>query len=170
MTLPERVAVALLWALAAAWPTTALAAPRPEARALRAAAPPRIDGRLDDAAWRAAPWHGRFVERKPRLASEPPVRTRFAVVFDGAALYMGVHCHDDRPDQVRGRSRARDSFSLFRDDAISIKIDAASDGRTTLGFVLGPAGARTRTSAPPSWPGGPTPPSPRPGRSSGTSR
>ncbi len=132
----------LLFVLAVACPAASLADARPVARAVRAASPPKVDGHLADAAWRAAPWQGSFVERKPRLDSAPPVRTRFAVVFDNAALYVAVHCHDDRPDLVRGRSRSRDSTSLFRDDAISVKIDAASDGRTTLGFVLGPAGAR----------------------------
>lgn len=139
MKLPKATIVLLLaWALA--WPAGALA--RPAARAVRAASPPRVDGRLDDKVWRVAWWHGHFVERKPRLGSRPPVRTRFAVVYDDTALYVGVHCHDDQPDKVRGRSRSRDSTALFRDDAISVKIDAALDGRTTLGFVLGPAGAR----------------------------
>ena len=48
-------------------------------------------------------------------------------------------CYDDKPPL--GLNSVRDSFAIFRDDAVSLKIDPALDGRTTLGFVTNPTGA-----------------------------
>jgi len=49
---------------------------------------------------------------------------------------------DSQPDDVRARTTARDSYDIFDDDAISIKLDPQLDFRTTAGFVLNPAGAK----------------------------
>jgi hypothetical protein len=114
----------------------------PVARAEATRAAPRIDGLLDDAAWAQARFHAGFVERKPRLRARPAVETRFAVLVDAEALYVGVVCRQDADDPPRATTRARDDFTMFAGDAISIKIDAAHDHRTTLGFALNPAGAR----------------------------
>lgn len=115
---------------------------RPEATAAFAHVSPRIDGRLDDAAWQSATSHGDFVERQPTLRAKPPVRTAFRVLFDAHAIYVGVRCDDDRADTIRAVTKGRDDGNLFSDDAISIKIDPTLDRRTTIGFVLNAAGAR----------------------------
>ena len=128
--------MALLLALPAA------AQERPSAEAARTSAAPTVDGALDEPLWRDCPRSEAFVERKPRLRAEPPVRTVFAVCYDQRALYIGIWLDDDHPDEILGLTRTRDSFTMFRDDAISVKLDPALDGRTTLGFVLNPAGAR----------------------------
>lgn len=129
--------------MALALTTGAARADRPTLRALPLrGAPPVIDGRVNDAAWGGAAASDRFVERKPRLRGAPPVQTRFRVVFDRHALYFLVECRDDHPDEIRGLTLTRDSFNVFRDDAISLKLDVERDGRTTLGFVTNPAGAR----------------------------
>src|SRR5690242_7601187 len=60
----------------------------------RAAAPPRIDGKLDDATWQAAPWSEAFVDiegdRKPR----PRFRTRMKMLWDDQALYIGAELEE----------------------------------------------------------------------------
>ena len=101
-----------------------------------------VDGALDDAAWAAAPRVTGFIERKPALGQVPADDTAFAVVVDGEALYVGVWCSDGEADAIRAATTAPDSFAIFGDDAISLKIDATLDRRTTLGFVLNPVGAR----------------------------
>lgn len=115
---------------------------QPVATASMTAATLKIDGRLDEAAWREAKKFGDFVERKPRLRARPTERTWFAILYDGAYLYIGVFCGQRDSRLIRARTTARDSRSLFSDDAISIKIDAMMDRRTTTGFVMNPAGAR----------------------------
>lgn len=101
-----------------------------------------LDGRLDEANWVAATSTGGFVERKPGLGAAPIDATRFVLLVDRAALWVGVWCDDSQPADIRARTTARDTFALFADDAISLKVDAARDKRTTHGFALNPAGAR----------------------------
>ncbi|MEM6788283.1 MAG: DUF5916 domain-containing protein [Myxococcota bacterium] len=145
MTLP-RAATALgmgLWATTGD-PAAAMAAddrvPGAIARVAEEA-PPTIDGVLDDAAWDRAPPTGRFVERSPKLGAIPPVATTFRVLMDADAIYFAVRCDDPVASGVRARTRRRDDGAIFDDDAISIKIDAQNDRRTTLGFVVNPGGA-----------------------------
>jgi hypothetical protein len=147
MEAPARYLTPLLALLLFSSPSPVSAAPtknaaRPHAVAHPTRTPPRIDGSLDDAAWKNAPSYGGFVERKPRLRSTPPVATRFSVIFDGDALYIAVRAEDDQPAAIRSRTRTRDDFALFGDDAISLKIDPTHDRRTTIGFVINPGGAK----------------------------
>lgn len=131
----------VLAALATLW-APSVSADRPSARAVWATELPAIDGRLDDPAWARAPVAAGFQERKPRLRAVPPVQTRFQVVLGPDAMYVAVDCKDGQPDGIKGLTRTRDAFAIFDDDAISLKLDVARDGRTTLGFALNPSGAR----------------------------
>jgi len=115
---------------------------RPRATAVWTAVAPLIDGVIDDEAWEAAPEAGGFLEREPGLRATPPVATTFRVLFDLHNLYVAVHCHDDRADEILGRIRSRDTFEMFHDDVISLKLDPARDERTTYGFALGAGGSR----------------------------
>jgi len=115
---------------------------RPRAHAVWADEAPTIDGRLDDPAWTAAPASGGFVEREPRLRQAPPDDTTFRVVFDLHNLYVAVHCADARPAEIQGNIRSRDTFDMFHDDVISLKLDPTRDRRTTYGFSLGAGGSR----------------------------
>jgi hypothetical protein len=101
-----------------------------------------IDGALGDAGWQGARWHDGFVERKPGLGGAPPVPTRFRVVYDRSFLYVAVFCGEPIAADIVARTTTRDAFAIFNDDAISVKIDAQHDQRTTVGLVLNPAGAR----------------------------
>lgn len=118
------------------------APPVKSARAVATSTPPEIDGRLDDEVWRTARKIRGFTERKPTLRGVPPVDTWFAVLFDANALYIGVFNGDDDPAGIRATTTTRDSFAVFSDDALSIKLDPTHDHRTTAGFVINPAGAR----------------------------
>ncbi len=102
--------------------------------------PPTLDGDISEALWSQAPKHGGFVERKPALGASPKDATFFRVAFDLDHLYVAIVAEDS--ETPVGRSRARDSFVIFRDDALSLKIDAKNDRRTTFGFVLNPVGGR----------------------------
>jgi hypothetical protein len=140
--LGRQIAWMTLMTWAAIQPAYGAEAIRPTARATWTDARPTIDGELSDPAWMSATPNGAFVERRPILRATPALDTTFQVLFDAEALYVGVHCQDDQPEAVVGRTRTRDSFSIFRDDAISIKLDVKSDHRTTLGFVINPSSGR----------------------------
>jgi len=130
------------WFVGQAW-ALPMGHPRaPVARAVATDQAPIIDGRIDEPAWQRSKAHGTFVERKPTLGAVPADKTTFRVLFDAQALYVAVHCADLQPSAIAARTTARDSFAIFSDDAISLKIDPAHDQRTTAGFALNPAGAR----------------------------
>ena len=122
-------------------PDTAVDA-RPVVRAVWTDVAPVVDGDIGDAAWHGAADAGGFVERKPILRSTPPVETTFRILYDAQAMYVRMRCDDPEPEGILGHTRARDKFDIFRDDAVSLKIDVASDRRTTLGFVVNPVGGR----------------------------
>ena len=101
-----------------------------------------IDGILDEAPWLEAEPAGDFVERVPHPGTQPTVPTTFRVVFDGDALYIGIEAGLAEGETPRGLTMTRDSDAIFEDDAISVKIDARLDHRTTLGFVVDASGAQ----------------------------
>jgi hypothetical protein len=101
-----------------------------------------VDGRLDEPSWLAAELGAGFVERTPMPGSTPPVPTTLRVLFDGEALYVGIECLLDPDESPRALVMTRDSYGIWDDDAVSVKIDARRDLRTTLGFVVSASGAQ----------------------------
>ena len=101
-----------------------------------------IDGTLDEPEWSAAAVGEDFVERTPHPGDAPPVRTTLRVLFDADALYIAVESFLVPGEPPRALVMTRDSTSIWNDDAISVKIDARRDLRTTLGFVVSASGAQ----------------------------
>src|SRR5687767_15683094 len=56
--------------------------PRPTLSATRTRQPPVIDGKLDDAAWRATPLSDKFTQHFPDEGAPPSERTELRVVYD----------------------------------------------------------------------------------------
>lgn len=137
---------AALWAFALMSPALAQT-PRPKALTAtpRAEAQITVDGRLDEPIWQQAQIGTDFVEREPfpgRRPSEVGARTELRVLYDAKALYIGVTSFMPQGEAPRAFELTRDSFNVFSDDAISIKIDVRLDKRTTIGFVTTPAGTQ----------------------------
>ena len=103
-------ALVVLGALVAPGATAHAAEPAPSVRAhaTRRAGPIAIDGRLDEAAWAAAPKQSGFMQRFPKDATPPSVDTRFAIIYDDDAVYVGVWADDPRPDLIRALLTRRD--------------------------------------------------------------
>ncbi|HET7504113.1 MAG TPA: DUF5916 domain-containing protein [Kofleriaceae bacterium] len=99
-----------------------------------------IDGRLDEAIWATAPRHGGFIQRFPRDASKPSVDTRFSIVYDDEAIYVGVWADDPRPDLIRALLTRRDVDAPA--DSVMIAFDSYHDRRTAYGFQLNAAGVQ----------------------------
>ncbi|MEM7606815.1 MAG: carbohydrate binding family 9 domain-containing protein, partial [Myxococcota bacterium] len=124
-----------------AWATNAAAqSPRLLAEALGPDERVAVDGVLDEPVWARAQRTGGFVERRPVRGATPPVDTRFSVAYDEGALYFALICETDRPP--RAFELTRDTFRIFDDDAISIKLDVRHDRRNTVGFVVNANGAQ----------------------------
>jgi hypothetical protein len=114
--------------------------PSVRAHAVRRTGTIAIDGRLDEAAWSAAPKHSGFIQRFPKDATAPSVATRFAIVYDDEAVYVGVWADDPRPDLIRALLTRRDVDAPA--DAVTVAFDSYHDRRTAYAFQLNAAGVQ----------------------------
>jgi hypothetical protein len=127
------VRLALTLALLVAAPS---AGAEPRVRALRVDAAPVLDGRLDDAAWRAAPITDTFVQKFPREGAPPVERTTLRVVYDRDAIWFGFDCEQRVPIVARLTRRDRPVEA----DSVTITIDSRGAGTSAFEFAVNAAG------------------------------
>ena len=89
----------------------------------RASAPIQIDGRLDDPAWRNAPWTGWFVDIEGSKKPKPRLRTRVKLLWDDEYLYVGAQLAEPH---VWATLTSHDSV-IFRDNDFEVFLKP-SDG------------------------------------------
>ncbi|HEX2676246.1 MAG TPA: DUF5916 domain-containing protein [Polyangiales bacterium] len=121
---------------------TALADTKKLVAAPRGHAPIVIDGVLDEAAWSTAPVGDAFTERLPVPGAKPPVQTTVRVLYDEEALYIGIRCELLPGEHVKADNLARDVTRIWRDDALTIKLDVRNDKRSVVGFAVNPENAQ----------------------------
>ncbi len=103
----------------------------------------RIDGVLDEAAWKEAPVLNDFYEYLPGDNIPPPVDTECLVTFDTNKLYIAFRCFDPEPRKIRAHLMDRDAIDTFiQDDHISIIIDPFNDERRGFQFRVNPLGVQ----------------------------
>ncbi len=102
---------------------------------------PRLDGRLDDAAWRGAMRAVGFRQTEPEDGTEPTELTEVFVVYSRGALYVGARLFDGDPSGIARRLGRRDSYTSS--DMFWVNIDSYHDHRTTFRFSVNPAGVRS---------------------------
>jgi hypothetical protein len=102
---------------------------------------PLIDGRLDDGVWAGAAVGGDFVQQYPDAGAPATQRTEIRVLYDDAAVYVGVRAFDTRPDSIVGQLGRRDATGLFS-DWILVVLDSYHDRRTAYRFGVNPRGVK----------------------------
>ena len=122
------------------------------ATAARRAGEISLDGRLDEQAWQAAQPAGGFVQSYPTAGAKAPDPTEVRILYDDAALYVGIRMFDQHPDSIAAQLARRDASGIYSDWAHLI-IDSYHDRRTAFRFSVNqrrfhwipvPSGARTR--------------------------
>jgi hypothetical protein len=108
--------------------------------AVRATAPPTIDGKDDDAIWRGAPVISAFKQWRPTEGKEPRFHTEAKVAYDAANLYVFVRAFDPHPDSIIKLLERRDSFTAS--DMIWLFVDSYHDRRTGYEFGVNAAGVK----------------------------
>jgi uncharacterized protein DUF5916/cellulose/xylan binding protein with CBM9 domain len=108
-------------------------------RAVRVSDAPRIDGRLDDAAWRDAPVAADFVQRDPDEGKPATERTEIRVVFDASNIYVAARLHDREPNAIVRRLSRRDDDADA--DRVTIYLDPHHDHVTGARFTVTAAGS-----------------------------
>jgi hypothetical protein len=116
---------------------------RAEARvatATRAATPPVLDGRTDDAAWAEAQVIDQFLEYEPNEGATPRFKTEARVTYDDKNLYVLVRMYDPAPDSIISLLSRRDVRT--QSEQIKLVIDSYNDKRTAYQFCVNPAGVK----------------------------
>ncbi|MGH7482953.1 MAG: DUF5916 domain-containing protein, partial [Longimicrobiales bacterium] len=98
-----------------------------------------LDGRLDEAAWAAAPVTTGLTQREPIEGAEPTQPTEIRIVYDDEAIYVGARMHD--PHGVSTRLARRDAF-LRDSDLLTVAFDSYHDHLTAFRFSINPSGVR----------------------------
>jgi hypothetical protein len=119
---------------------TAARAPSVGAAIRAVSGAPRVDGRLDDAAWQGAPVMSGFTQRDPDEGQPGSERTEVRVVYTDDAIFVGVRAHDSRAGEIRAQLTRRDADSPS--DWIAIGIDSYYDRRTAYVFQVNPLGVK----------------------------
>ncbi len=131
--------IVMFWVLGG----SALAQSQGEYRVPRAAEPPRIDGVLDDAAWKAAPMPtGPWASYNPNRGDAMPDVYRIDVraSYDDRNVYFAFHCYDNEPERIRTNVTRRDQS--FNDDWLAISLDSAGTGQSAYHLFTNPSGSQ----------------------------
>jgi hypothetical protein len=112
----------------------------PEVRAVRAATPIVLDGRLDDPAWTWAPAFDAFRQLDPDEGQPATERTELRVAYDEQSIYVGVRLYDGEPALISRRLSRRDYASDA--DRVRILLDPYHDHLTGALFEVTAAGVQ----------------------------
>ena len=110
-------------------------------RPLRTGAPPAIDGRLDEAAWREAPSVELTKTFIPDFGREASERTVAYMAYDAENLYFAFKCYDREPDKIKAALADRDT--IRSDDFICINLDSFNDRQSLYALYVNPLGIQT---------------------------
>ena len=99
---------------------------------LRAGQPIVIDGKLDDAAWRVAPWTDDFVDIEGDAKPKPRFRTRVKMLWDDVFFYVGAQMEEPH---VWATLTKHDSV-IFHDNDFEVFIDPNGDNHEYYEFEI----------------------------------
>ncbi|MEO8451321.1 MAG: DUF5916 domain-containing protein [Gemmatimonadota bacterium] len=120
-----------------------VAAAQPQAKrahAVRRTGDIKIDGRLDDAAWKNASFMSDFRQKEPVENGEPQDVTEVAFLYDERALYVGARLRSKSPGMIRRGLSRRDQYGDA--EHIVISLDPYLDRRTAYSFSVTSSGVR----------------------------
>lgn len=84
--------------------------------------PPRIDGKLDEPAWKDGPIVSEpFITNNPVYGNVSPQKTEVWLTYDYDNVYIAFYCHDDESDKIKTSVTQRDN--ILNDDWIGIDFD-----------------------------------------------
>jgi len=93
----------------------------------RANSPIKIDGKLDDIAWKDAPLATGFIELRPIpfRKEEYANRTEVYLLYNNQGIYIGGYCHEKTKDSIQTELIGRDNFGS--NDFIGVIFDTYND-------------------------------------------
>lgn len=100
----------------------------------------KLDGVLDDAAWRNALAHDAFFETQPQDKIAAKVRTEVRLAHDKRYLYVALTAFDPAPELIRAPFARRDKIGNDQ-DYIALYLDPSGDGKGAQMIYINPRGA-----------------------------
>lgn len=100
--------------------------------------PIKIDGELDEAAWKLPAINKEFRTISPNYGDRLNQETRVWAAYDKRNLYFAFKCFDTQPHKIKTSIARRDNIS--RDDQVGILLDASGNKQTSYEFYINPNG------------------------------
>src|SRR5688572_2427676 len=100
----------------------------------------KIDGNLEEAAWKEAAPATRFVEWRPTYGTieDTNTRTEIYLLYDNTSIYVGGYCHERTKDSVSKELVGRDVIGV--NDYVGVIFDTYNDKINGFGFYVTPLG------------------------------
>jgi hypothetical protein len=93
----------------------------------------KIDGNLDEAAWKDAPLATDFTEYRPNFGAKEKNKTEVRILYDNNFIYIGGYCYDS-PDSISRELAGRDQVG--NSDFVGAIIDTYNDKINAVGFYV----------------------------------
>lgn len=108
--------------------------------AKRTILPIKIDGLINEAAWKDAPAATDFIEFRPTpfRKEEEASRTEVFLLYSDEGIYMGGYCHEKTKDSISTELRGRDGFG--NNDFIGAAFDTYHDKLNGFEYFITPLG------------------------------
>ena len=105
-------------------------------KAIRTNLPIKIDGQLQDAAWKNAAVLDKFIEMRPTFnrPENEDSRTEAWILYDDDAVYFGGICHEPSRDSISSELVGRDVVGI--NDFVGIMFDTYLDRINGTGFYV----------------------------------
>jgi len=106
----------------------------PTIRAVRATAPIRIDGRLDEPVYAETRPVADFVQQEPDEGAAATERTEAWILFDDDRIVVSARCFETRPERRIANEMRRDTSQLRQNDTFTVLFDTFHDRRN--GYIF----------------------------------
>ncbi len=100
----------------------------------------KVDGNLEEVAWKEAIPATNFVEWRPNFGAieEKATGTEIYLLYDNTAVYIGGYCHEKSKDSVSKELVGRDQVGA--NDYVGVIFDTYFDKINAVGFYVTPLG------------------------------
>ncbi len=112
---------------------------RHDVKAVKSEQPIKIDGVLNEEAWKYSEVVSGFKQRDPTEGQDATEKTEVRILFDENAIYISAMMFDSAPDSIVARLARRDDN--IESDKFTIYLDPYNDKRSGYYFALNAAGA-----------------------------
>jgi hypothetical protein len=108
--------------------------------AKRTTLPIKIDGILNDSAWKDAPAALGFTEFRPTpfRIEDPELRTEVYMLYNDEGIFMGGYCHERTKDSIAAELNGRDGFG--NNDFVGFVFDTYKDKLNGFEYFVTPNG------------------------------